>query len=434
MMSPERAPANRKSSPPSTPTPNLAARREHSLMAMVELGRALDLRLNEGELAQLGLFNLIGHFGAPHGAMWLRPEGGGPLEPAAIAGLPADKARELGAALDQLPHAWPAGETVRISTAAWLAGFGAAAQESDLAALVRLEGQDDWLGFVALAAPRSGRFYGAIENELLQASMGIVAAAIENQRLVRRLRQGHAQLREANERMRDMDRVRSEMLQNLNHEFRTPIAVILGAVSCLREKGLGEDHRGHFLGMVETHAAQVRDMVTMLLDHAELMSVRAELRCEPTDVLACAREAVSARAKDLHGSKHTVEVTTLGSPLFALADASRLRRVFDELLTNAIKFSPGAVSIAVRIERRSGPAGEHLVVEVTDHGRGMTAEALAVAFQPFRQGDGSSTRVAGGLGIGLPACRRMIELMEGTLTLESEFGQGTTARVQLRAA
>jgi len=251
MTNPERAPANRKATPPSTQTANLAARREHSLMAMVELGRALDLRLNESELSQLALFNLVGHFGAPHGAMWLRPEGGGPLEPAAFAGLPADKARELGTALDQLPHAWPAGETVRISTAAWLAGFGAAAHDSGLAALARLEGQDDWLGFVALATPRSGRFYGAIENELLQASMGIVAAAIENQRLVRRLRQGHAQLREANERMRDMDRVRSEMLQNLNHEFRTPIAVILGAVSCLREKGLGEDHRGHFLGMVD---------------------------------------------------------------------------------------------------------------------------------------------------------------------------------------
>lgn len=427
-------PAPRRGDAPPGHSANLAERREHSLMAMVELARALDLRLNESELAQLGLFNLIGHFGAPHGVIWLRPEGGGPLEVAAVAGLPMDEARSLAAALDSLPAAWPAGETVRISTAAWLAGFGEAANRGRLKALARLEGQHDWLGFVALSSPRSGRFYGAIEGELLQASMGIVAAAIENQRLVRGLHLGHAQLAAANERMREMDRLRSEMLQNLNHEFRTPIAVILGAVSCLRERGLDEVHRGRFLDMVETHAAQVHGMVSMLLDHAELMSVRAELRCEPTDVVASVREAISLRSRGRAAAQQAVNVTTAAGPHSAQADPARLRRVFEELFHNALKFSPGDQAVTVHIERRTGEAGDIVAVEVSDHGPGMTAEQLAVAFQPFRQGDGSSTRIAGGLGIGLPACRRMIELMGGALALESEPGRGTTARVELRAA
>lgn len=413
---------------------DLAARREHSLMALVELGRALDLRLNERELAQLALFNLVGHFGAPHAALWLRPEGGGPPEPAAAVGLPADAAQALAAHLGDLPAVWPAGELVRLSTAGWLGGFADLAPRTGLAAIARLEGQDDWLGYVALSAPRTRRFYDAVECELIAASLGIVSAAIENQRLVRSLHRGHAELAAANARMQELDQARSEMLQNLNHEFRTPIAVILGAASCLREPSMPEVQRQRFVEMIEKQAAQARDMFTMLLDHAELMSVRAEIACEPADLAGCVREVLAARSKALVAARREVEVVVTGEPLLALVDPERVRRVIDELVTNALKFSPAETPITIRAGRLAREGGALPFVEVVDRGRGMTAAERDVAFQLFRQGDGSSTRTAGGLGVGLPACQRIVELMGGSLVLESEFGRGTTARVTLRPA
>jgi len=403
-------------------------------MALVELGRTLDLQLPEEELAQLALFNLVGHFGAPHGGVWLRGPGGGPLEPTALVGIPAGAAREIAQALDALPEMWAEGEIVRLFTADWLGEAAERARRAGLSALARLEGQDDWLGFVALAAPRTRPFYGSVDRELLAASLGIVAAAIENGRLVRDLRLGHERLAAANARMQVLDRLRSDMLHNLNHEFRTPIAVILGAANCLREAGLPDAHRHHFLELVEKHAAQARDLITMLLDHAELMSLRAEIRCEPTDVAACIRDLAGPRSKLLAETRREVSTSLPAEAVMALADAEWLGRALVELLTNALKFSPAGSEVSMAARRVGEGVGASVVVEVVDHGRGMTPEELAIAFEPFRQADGSSTRAVGGLGIGLASVRRILELMGGSVALESANGRGTTARIQLRAA
>lgn len=434
MATPERAPDPADPTRGGSAFARLAAQREHSLMALVELGRALDLRLAEPELARLALYNLVGHFGAPHAGLWLRPQGGGPLAPTALVGMTPETCRELAAALETMPAVWPAGEIVRLFSADWLGNTGQLARRAGLSALARLEGQDDWLGYVALAAPRSRPFFGTADGELLAASLGIVAAAIENQRLLHDLHRGTERLEAANRRMQELDRLRSEMLQNLNHEFRTPIAAILGAASCLREPGLQEGHRQQFLGMIERQAGNARDMITMLLDHAELMSIRATIQCAPTDIGACIRATVAARAGQLAAAKSDVQLDLAADSLHAQADADHLRRVLDELITNACKFSPAGSAVSIRAERRANEAGEAVVVEVADRGRGMTAGELAVAFEPFRQADGSSTRTAGGLGVGLASARRAMELMGGSIALESEPGRGTTARLELRAA
>lgn len=411
----------------------LAARREHSLLALAELARALDPRMEERELAQLALFNLVGHFGAPRGALWLRPEGGGPLAVSATVGLADEAAVELALALDDRTPAWPSGEVVLLTRAPWLGALATRARAHGLVALARLDGPEEPLGWAAVAGPASGRAYSSFERELLAASLSIVSGALENQRLLGRLERGREQLTVANARMQELDRLRSEMLQNLNHEFRTPIAVILGAASCLRDLGVRDEKSSGFLGMIEQNAAQVRDMVTLLLDHVELMSLRAELPTQPTDVGACVRDMRIARAQMLAAGNRDLKLVIPDGRLVALADPTRLRRVLDELLSNALKFSPPHEPVTVAVEF-SGDRDERIAVSVSDRGRGMTPEQVAVAFQPFRQGDGSSTRRAGGLGIGLTACHRIVELMGGTIALQSSPGEGTTVRVELRAA
>lgn len=411
----------------------LAARREHSLLALAELARSLDLQLAEEELAQLALFNLVGHFGTPRGALWLRPENDGATRAVANVGLPADAVEHIGRLLSERHAAWPAGEVVNAERAPWLGAVTVHAREHGLVALARIEGQHQPLGWVALASPASGRFFNTFERELLSASLSIVSASLENQRMFRTLQDSRDQLAQANARMQELDRLRSEMLQNLNHEFRTPIAVILGAASCVRDLGIRDEKSAGFLGMIEQHAAQVRDMVTLLLDHVELMSLQAELPLTPTDVAACARDMLVSRAQSLAVAGRDVKLVASDDRLVAQADPVRLRRVLDELLTNAIKFSPSGTPVIVTVER-TGPALERIAVSVADRGRGMSPEQLAVAFQPFRQGDGSRTRTVGGLGIGLTACHRILELMGGSLSLQSRPGEGTTARVEVRSA
>ncbi len=425
--------------PDDAPVPSapdaLAARREHSLLALAELGRALDLQLDEHEMAQLALYNLVGHFGIPRAAFWLRPEGGGPCTVAAVVGVPAEARQALAGALDALPTAWPAGEIVRLAAAPWLGEFATLAEAHGLSVLGRLEGPSaDVLGYVALADTNAHGPLDAFERDLVAASLGIVSAAIENQRLLHRLHAGNAQLAAANERMKELDQLRSEMLANLNHEFRTPIAVILGAAGCLRDLETWDERGDEFLGMIEKQAARVRDMVTMLLSHAELMSPRASLACEPTDVSENVRDMLATRARALAAAKREVQLVIEDAAPAAMVEPRQLRRAFDELLTNALKFSAPGTAVVIRIGRRVAGERQFVTVDVIDRGRGMTAREIEVAFQPFRQGDGSSTRAVGGLGIGLTACHRIFELMNATIAIASEPGQGTTVHVELPAA
>ena len=434
MNHPERTPHPRDVSKEAVTANDLAARREHSLLALAELGRALDLRLNERELAQLALFNLIGHFGTPRAAIWLKPEEDGPLEAAATVGISDDAARKLAQDLGSLPDVWPVGEAVHVASSPWLGTFADTARDHHLHGLARLDGLDGWLGFVAFAAPGGELFESTLDRELLAASLGIVAAAIENQRLIRSLNRGNAQLLAANERMRELDRLRSEMLQNLNHAFRTPIAIILGAADCLRNVCKRDGEAVEFIEMIANQSGQVREMITMLLDHAELMSMSAHLPCEPTDIATCVRQMVDARSSALAKACREVVVTVQGEGLGALVEPMRFRRALDELLTNALKFSSTGEPVSIGVARGPDGKSDRIVIEIRDRGHGMTAEQIRVAFQPFRQGDGSSTRKVGGLGIGLTACARILELMDGTISLESEVGRGTLARVELRAA
>jgi len=117
----------------------------------------------------------------------------------------------------------------------------------------------------------------------------------------------------------------------------------------------------------------------------------------------------------------------------ALADVGRLERVLDELIDNAIKFSPAGTRIVLRTRHTPGDPFA-VTIEVEDDGPGIPPEQLEQVFDPFRQGDGTITRAAGGLGMGLALGRQMIERMGGRLEAASEPGVRTTFRVRLRAA
>jgi signal transduction histidine kinase len=117
----------------------------------------------------------------------------------------------------------------------------------------------------------------------------------------------------------------------------------------------------------------------------------------------------------------------------AIADLPRLERVLDELIDNAIKFTPAGTRIVLRTSHDEG-ASLPVSIAVEDDGPGIPADQINAVFDPFRQGDGSSTRTAGGLGMGLALGRQMIERMGGRLEVTSEPGTRTVFAIRLRAA
>jgi len=157
-------------------------------------------------------------------------------------------------------------------------------------------------------------------------------------------------------------------------------------------------------------------------------------RIDPAEIVGmCVRAASPAAA----AAKVEVTVDYNRDAAFTLrADPRRLRQAIASLLSNALKFTHAGGAVRVEVAHRASPrAGEppFVSIAITDTGKGMSIEEMEIAFQSFRQVDGTLTRRRDGIGIGLPLAKRLCEAMNGRLTLDSAPARGTTARVEFPA-
>ena len=255
-------------------------------------------------------------------------------------------------------------------------------------------------------------------HETLQARMhGLAdeaATALQNARLLE-------QERAVVQRLQEADRMKSEFLAVVSHELRTPLSVIIGAARTLERRGnqLDEPLRAEFISTLLKRGEQLQRLVEDLLEASRTIVLRPDL----VDLSHLGRAAVTDARK--LGTDCTIEFED-GIPVEVIADAGRLRQVVDNLLTNAIKYAPGA-EICVR----TGTDRKAAWLRVIDTGPGMTSEQLEKAFDRFYQADASEQRPSGGIGLGLYICRRIAEAHGGTIDLHSEEGKGTQATLRL---
>jgi signal transduction histidine kinase len=290
------------------------------------------------------------------------------------------------------------------------------------------------VGLIGLGGRLDGEPYAAFDLEYLATAGGMVGVALDNARLYHQILEANRRLLETNQQLSELDRLKSEFLQNVNHELRTPLAVIVGYLDILRQ-GVPLDENGQQAVAASIRQARKLDgMVQDLLDFSEpIEHVRpAQIEtCELTQLLeSFVRGRRPGVANDLR--EITLEVESQLPP--ARCDRRGLTRVLDELVDNAVKFTPPGSRIVVRAARGTGAGTGSLVVEVEDDGPGIPVERQATLFEAFRQGDGSSTREAGGLGLGLALARRLCEGMQGSIEVTSEPGRGSTFQVRLEAA
>jgi PAS domain S-box-containing protein len=227
---------------------------------------------------------------------------------------------------------------------------------------------------------------------------------------------------------REASRLKDDFLATLSHELRTPLNVVLGWTRLLRGGEVDSETRERALAAVERNSQMLADLVSQLLDVSRIVTGKLRLERRPTDLAALLASAVdsirpAAEGKDVALSLH---VQPGLEPI--LADANRLLQVLWNLLTNAVKFTPGGG----RVDVSADAAGGGVRIAVADTGAGIAPGFLPFVFDRFRQAGSAETRAHGGLGLGLSIVRDLVEAHGGTVSAESAgTGRGATFVVEL---
>jgi signal transduction histidine kinase len=222
-------------------------------------------------------------------------------------------------------------------------------------------------------------------------------------------------------------RQRDEFLAMLAHELRNPLAPIRNAVYLL---GTLDNADPLFLkcrGMIEKQSRHISRLVDDLLDVSRLERGKVELRLQSVDLNESIASAVEACAAITAGHRHDLRVRSSRHPMPVRADPVRLEQVIGNLIVNAAKFTPDGGTIDVEASAEGGQA----LIAVSDNGVGIKPEMLESIFELFRQGNVTSARTDGGLGIGLTLVKRLMELHGGSVRAISG-GLGCGSRFEAR--
>ncbi|HYM82007.1 MAG TPA: ATP-binding protein [Candidatus Limnocylindria bacterium] len=419
--------------------PGLAARREHSLRSLLELSRELKVSLDLYETADLLLFNLMGQFGTARSAMWLftgdkgarsvmvRCHGFKPQAVSAVTDICADAVRRRLAREPSPMLSWALKPDLGTAEFELIRQVG-------IALFAPLSAHGELLGLLALGARVNGTSYTDDNLQTLETALGMVGMSLQNTRLYNRLFENNRQLRLSHDRLLEHTRLKSEFLSNVNHELRTPLAVIIGTLECIVDhRSTDEDLKGLVQGgLKKSH--DLRGMIENLLILADATEGRLEVQIE-AGTLGPVLEAF--HAERLAGVSETLREFRFepgGDLPGARFDRKRLLQILNELVDNAVKFTPSGARLVLRTSRLEENDRRWVGIEVSDNGPGIPADRLENLFRSFEQVDGSSTRRVGGLGVGLAFARQLAERMNGELRVRSDVGAGSTFTLLLPAA
>lgn len=266
----------------------------------------------------------------------------------------------------------------------------------------------------------------AIEHE--RAMEGLQRARDE---MEKRVQDRTAELVRANEKLEELDRLKSLFLASMSHELRTPLNSIIGFTEILSQGMAGpvNEEQKMQLNIVSASSRHLLSLINDLLDVSRIEAGKMELQHAPFDFVEVVNEVIET-LKPMADQKTLRLASQVPAPhIKMVGDRKRIFQVLLNLVNNAVKYTDhGSVEILVRI------AQDNLWVCVSDTGIGIKQEQMGLLFEAFRQLNGSAKRVYEGTGLGLHLCRKLVNLMQGQISAESQRGKGSrfTFTVPLR--
>ncbi len=293
--------------------------------------------------------------------------------------------------------------------------------------------QNEFIGSIGVDSTKQAHQFTPAEIEVMNAVAAQLAISIRNAELFEQLEARTEELAKANQ-------LKSEFLAKMSHELRTPMNSILGFSETLLSGIYGElnDKQQDRVSRIQRGGRNLRALIDDLLDLSKIEAGRMELVLQTVnlkdEVQACLLEIESqVQRKNL---KLQFIVPDNLPPV--TADALRVRQVINNLLSNAVKFTKEG-TITVRLELHDvrdnvGEVSREVWTQVSDTGIGIDPKDYEIIFDEFRQADGSTTRTFGGTGLGLAISRRLIQMMNGRIWVESEVDKGSTFSFALAVA
>jgi PAS domain S-box-containing protein len=277
-----------------------------------------------------------------------------------------------------------------------------------------------------LPAGGHGQF-DADDLEMLEALASSAAIAIENARLYAAEQGRAAQLARALEQQRELDRLQREFIQNVSHELRTPLGIVRGYAELLESGDLGELQleQREPINIIARRSRMLSKLVDDIMAALEL-KVR-EVQKESVDLAHLARQAVTDLQVAASRAGLTLSAEIAQDLPLVPGDPIALRRVLDNLVGNALKFTPPGGKVTVWLQQNE----DKVELQVSDTGVGIPSDHLGRIFDRFYQVDGSATRRFGGVGLGLALVKEIVEAHGGQVTVASQVGKGTTFTVLL---
>jgi signal transduction histidine kinase len=284
-------------------------------------------------------------------------------------------------------------------------------------------------------AKDSGTFFNNIYFLVLTCIIVVTGNYLYNQLHFREfvlrfeLGQNRQKLEETNQKLVELDRIKSRFFANISHELRTPLTLLLAPLQTLiqgRDLALEPEMR-QLLLIMQSNGMRLLKLINDLLDLVRLESGKMEVKREPVVIepfLHGLANAVKASAQD-----RGIHLQVSSSPTLhtILTDSDKLERILLNLLFNALKFTPAGGKVEVKARKES----DALVLEVSDTGTGISEEQLPFIFDRFWQADTSSQRKYRGVGIGLALVKELVEIQGGKVEVRSEIGKGTQFRISM---
>ena len=408
----------------------LLAQREYSLHAVMDLSQALAQSHDLYATIDALLLTLMGQFGLSRACLWLLPEGGSdPPILVRTRGVDSAHAQIIMAScatplMDRF-RARQAPLTVTSLVGAEGAPIREFAERAGLQIFAPIAVREEVIGILGLGARLDGEPCTDLDMRLLETSLAIASIALVNGTYYGRLLEKGRELRLATERLEELDRLKFEFLGNVNHELRTPLSIIIASLDCLgrieTEGSPGQEFLRYASGQAHKLFGMVENLLTLSAagrDAHRSVTASADI---VTSVSSYYRERLPGVSSGLRELTCVLEAAELN----ARFDENQLRAILDALIENAVKFTPVGSKIRMHVREAMEDGERWARIDVEDDGPGIPSAQLPTLFEPFRQVDGSMTRKAGGMGIGLALALQLAEGLGGRLTATSEEGGGS---------